>query len=153
MFRNSRLVGVMLAALVFVIVIAPVDAGRRWCRVDPIFNIAGTTTSVDVAVYQDLQVHVTGPIAVTLSVPPETAVEVTYVDDGFNGFGEVVTVVYNPRLKVTSRGIQVRFQVVVPADTIMPVLVTVTPSSGRASSVTGKTNSIVTVNTTVPSAG
>jgi hypothetical protein len=153
MFRNRRLMGVMLAALVFVIVVAPVDAGRRWCRADPIFNIAGITTSVDVAVYQDLQVHVTGPIAVTLSVPPGTAVEVTYVDDGFNGFGEVISVVSDPRLKVTSRGIQVRVQVAVPADTIMPALVTVTPSSGRASSVAGKTNMTITVNTTVPSAG
>jgi hypothetical protein len=152
MFRNSRLAGVMLAALVFVIVAAPADAGRRWCRVDPIFNIAGTTTSVDVAVYEDLQVHVTGPIAVTLRVPPGTPVEVTYVDDGFNGFGEAITIVSDPRLKVTSRGIQVRFQVAVPADTIMPVLVTVAPSSGRASSVAGKTNSTITVNTTIASA-
>jgi hypothetical protein len=145
--------GVMLAALVFVIVMAPVDAGRKWCQLDPIFNIAGTTTPVYVAVYEDSQVHVTGPIAVTLSVPAGTAVEVTYVDDGFNGFGEAITVVSDPRLKVTSRGIQVRFQVAVPADTIMPVLVTVAPSSGRASSVSGKTNSTITVNTTVASAG
>jgi hypothetical protein len=153
MFRNSRLMGVMLAALVFVIVAAPVDAGRKWCQHDPIFNIAGTTTSVYVAVYDDLQHHVTGPIAVTLSVPPATAVEVTYVDGGFNDFGEAISVVSDPRLKVTSRGIQVRFQVSVPAAKIMPVLVTVAPSSGRASSVTGKNNMTITVNTTVASGG
>ncbi|MFL5760102.1 MAG: hypothetical protein ACJ789_10205 [Thermomicrobiales bacterium] len=152
MFRNSRLMGIMLAALVFVIVAAPVDAGRHWCRSDPIFNIAGTTTSVYVDIDQDSQVHVTGPIAVTLSVPPGTAVEVTYVDAGFNGFGEAITIVSNSRLKVTSRGIQVQFQVAVPADTVMPVLVTVAPLSGRASSVNGKTNTTITVNTTVASA-
>jgi hypothetical protein len=153
MFRNSRLMGVMLAALVFVSVVSPVDAGRKWCRVDPTFNIAGITTPVEVAVYQDLQVHVTGPIAVTLSVPPGTPVEVTYVDDGFNGFGEAITIVSDRRLKVTSRGIQVRLQVAVPASKIIPDLVTVAPSSGRASSVPGTTNSTITVNTTVVSAG
>jgi hypothetical protein len=153
MLHTSRLIGVMLAALVFVMAVAPVDAGRHWCRVDPIFNIGGTTTSVEVAVYQDLQHHVTGPIAVTLSVPPGTPVEVTYVDDGFNGFGEAITVVTDPRLKVISRGIQVRFQVSLPADKIMPVLATVAPSSGRASSVAGKNNMTITVTTTVASAG
>jgi hypothetical protein len=153
MFRTSRLMSLMLAALVFVLIVAPVDAGRKWCQIDPIFNIAGTTTSVYISVYQDMQAHVTGPTAVKLSVPAGTAVEVTYVDDGFMGFGETVSVVSDPRLKVTSRGIQVQVQVTVPADTSMPVLVTVAPSSGRASSVTGKTNTIITVNATVASAG
>jgi hypothetical protein len=153
MFRKGRFIGVLLAALVFALIVSPVDAGRKWCQHDPIFNIAGVTTPVYVAVYEDMQAHVTGPIAVTLRVPPGTAVAVTYVDEGFNGFGEAITVLSDPRLKVTSRGIQVQFQVSVPADTIMPVLVTVAPSSGRASSVTGKTNSTITVNTTVASAG
>jgi hypothetical protein len=153
MFRKSRLMGVALAALAFVIVMAPVDAGRKWCQHDPIFNIAGTTTPVYIAVYEDLQAHVTGPIAVTLSVPAGTAVEVTYVDAGFNGFGEAITVVSDPQLKVTSRGIPVRFKVTVPSHKIMPVLVTVAPGSGRAISVSGKTNTAVTVNTAVASAG
>jgi hypothetical protein len=153
MFRNGRFMGVLLAALVFVLVVSPVDAGRQWCQIDPIFNIAGITTPVDISVYQDMQAHVTGPTALTLSVPAGTAVEVTYVDDGFMGFGETVSVVSDPRLKVTSRGIQVQVQVTVPADTSMPVLVTVAPSSGRASSVTGKTNTTITVNTTVASIG
>ena len=153
MFRKSRLMGVALAALAFVIVMAPVDAGRKWCQVDPIFNIAGTTTQVEIAVYEDLQVHVTGPIAVTLSVPPGTAVEVMSVDGGFNGYGHAITVVSDPRLNVTPRGIQVRFQVAVPSARIMPFLLTVVPSSGRASSVTGNTNTTMIVNTTVPSAG
>jgi hypothetical protein len=153
MFRKSRLMGVALAALAFVIVMAPVDAGRKWCQQDPIFNIAGTTTPVYIAVYEDLQAHVTGPIAVTLSVPAGTAVEVTYVDAGFNGFGEAITVVSDPQLKVTSRGIPVRFKVTVPSHKIMQVLVTVAPGSGRALSVSGKTNTAVTVNTTVASAG
>ena len=153
MFRNSRLMGVMLAALVFVIVASPADAGRRWCRADPTFNIAGTTTRVDVAVYEDLQAHVTGPIAVTLSVPAGTHVELMSVDSGFNGLGYAISVVSDPRLKVTRQGIQVRFQVAVPSARIMPFLLTVAPSSGRASSVTGNTNATMIVNTMVVPAG
>jgi hypothetical protein len=146
MFRNSWLMSVVVAALVFVIVVSPVDAGRHWCRSDPTFSIAGTTTSVHVAVYQDLQVHVTGPIAVTLSVPPGTAVEVMYVDEGFNKFGDAISIVSDPRLKVLRQGIQVRFQVAVPAARIMPFLVTVAPTSGRALSVTGNTKTTMIVN-------
>ena len=149
MFRNSRLMGVMLASLVFVIIASPVDAGRKWCQVDPTFNIAGTMTQVDVAVYQDLQVHIQGPIAVTLSVPPGIPVEVMSVDNGFNGHGYAITVLSDPRLKVTRQGIQVRFQVAVPSGRIMPFLLTVAPSSGRASSVTGNTNAKMVVNTLV----
>jgi len=153
MFRNIRLMGPLVAALVFVVVASPVDAGRKWCRVDPTFNIAGTTTSVDVSVDQDLQLHVTGPVAVTLRVPLSTAADVTYVDQGFNGLGEVIAVVPDPRLKVTKVGIQVQFSVAVPASKNMPVLVTVSPAAGRAASVGGSTAATVTVNTTVTSAG
>jgi hypothetical protein len=149
MFRNGWLMSVMLAALVFVVFVAPVDAGRQWCRSDPTFSIAGTTTSVDVSVYQDLQVHVTGPIAVKLSVPPGTAVEVMHVDEGFNKFGDAITIVSDPRLKVTRQGIQVRFEVAVPSARIMPFLLTVVPSSGRALSVTGNTNTTMILNTMV----
>jgi hypothetical protein len=153
MFRNSWLASVILAVLVFVIVVSPVDAGRHWCRSDPTFSIAGTITSVHVAVYQDWQVHVTGPIAVLLSVPSGTAVEVMYVDGGFNNFGEAITIVSDPRLKVTRQGIQVRFQVAVPSAKIMPFLLTVAPSSGRSSSVTGSTNTTMIVNTMVAPPG
>jgi hypothetical protein len=153
MFRNSWLVSVVLAVLVFVLVVSPVDAGRKWCQVDPTFNIAGTLTPVDIAVYEDLQVHVNGPILVRLSVPPGTPVEVTYVDEGFNGFGEVITVVPDPHLKATIRGIQVRFEIAVPANKVMPVQATVSPSSGRAFTVAASTTTTITLVTTVASAG
>ena len=153
MIRPGRFFGVLLAALVFALIVSPVDAGRKWCQHDPIFTIAGISTPVYVAVYDDMQAHVTGPIAVKLTVPIGTPVEVTFVDEGFNGYGEVISIDSSSRLKVTSRGIQVQVQVTVPADTSMPVLVTVAPSTGRASSVTGKTNTIIVVNVTVPSAG
>ena len=149
MSRNSRLVPVLLAVLALLVVTAPVDAGRRWCQKDPIFSIAGTSVPLYVSVYDDQQSHVTGPIAVTLSVPAGVSVVVTYVDSGFNGYGEKITVVTNSRLKVTSKGVQTQFQVSVPADVTMPVLVTVAPANGRSTSVTGKTNSVISVNATI----
>jgi hypothetical protein len=63
--------------------------------------------------------------------------------------GETVTILSNPRLKVTNRGIQIQVQVAVPADISMPVLVTVAPQAGKAVSVTGRTNTTVTVNATI----
>jgi len=149
MSRNSRLVPILLAALAFLVVAAPVDAGRRWCQKDPIFSIAGTSVPLYVSVYDDQKSHVTGPIAVTLSVPAGVSVEVTYVDDGFNGYGEKITVLSNSRLKVTSKGVQTQFQVSVPADVNMPVLVTLAPVNGRSISITGKTNSVISVNATI----
>jgi len=149
MSRSNRLVPILLAALAFLVVAAPVDAGRRWCQKDPIFSIAGTSVPLYVSVYDDQQSHVTGPIAVTLSVPAGVSIVVTYVDGGFNGYGETITVVTNSRLKVTSKGPQTQFQVSVPADISMPLLVTVAPASGRSISVTGKTNTVIAVNATI----
>ena len=149
MSRNSRLVPVLLAVLALLVVAAPVDAGRRWCQKDPIFSIAGTSVPLYVSVYDDQQSHVTGPIAVTLSVPAGVSVVVTYVDSGFNGYGEKINIVTNSRLKVTSKGVQTQFQVSVPADVTMPVLVTVAPANGRSTSVTGKTNSVISVSATI----
>jgi hypothetical protein len=146
MSRNSRLVPIVLAALALLLVAAPVDAGRRWCQKDPIFSIAGTSVPLYVSVYDDQQAHVTGPIAVTLSVPVGVSVVVTFVDSGFNGYGEAITVVTNSKLKTTSKGVQTQFQVSVPADISMPVLVTVAPANGRSTSITGKTNTVISVN-------
>ena len=149
MSRNSRLVPIVLAAVAFLLIVAPVDAGRRWCQKDPIFSVAGTSVPLYVSVYDDQQSHVTGPIAVTLSVPVGVSVVVTYVDNGFNGYGEKISVVTNSKLRVTSKGAQTQFQVSVPADISMPVQVTVAPASGRSMSITGKTNTMVSVNATI----
>ena len=149
MSRNSRLVPIVLAAVAFLLIVAPVDAGRRWCQKDPIFSVAGTSVPLYVSVYDDQQSHVTGPIAVTLSVPVGVSVVVTYVDNGFNGYGDKISVVTNSKLRVTSKGVQTQFQVSVPADISMPVQVTVAPASGRSMSITGKTNTMVSVNATI----
>ena len=147
---HRRLVrSIVLAAFALVLVAAPAEAGRKWCQKDPAFQVAGTRVSVDVAVYDDLQTHVTGPIAVTLYVPPGTAAELVFTDDGFNGYGEVATILTDERLRVTGRGIQIRVVVVVPASVSMPAIGTVYPGSGRPVTVNGKTNNSITINASV----
>jgi len=149
MSRNSRLIPVVLAAVALLLIVAPVDAGRKWCQNDPTFSVAGTSFPLYVSVYDDQQSHVTGPIAVTLSVPVGVSVVVTYVDNGFNGYGEAISVVTNSKLRVTSKGVQTQIQVSVPADISMPVQVKVAPANGRATSITGKTNTVISVNATI----
>ncbi|HYP59044.1 MAG TPA: hypothetical protein VEQ36_01345 [Thermomicrobiales bacterium] len=149
MSRNSRLIPVVLAAVALLLIVAPVDAGRKWCQKDPTFSVAGTSVPLYVSVYDDQQSHVTGPIAVTLSVPVGVSVVVTYVDNGFNGYGEAISVVTNSKLRVTSKGVQTQIQVSVPADISMPVQVKVAPANGRATSITGKTNTVISVNATI----
>jgi hypothetical protein len=147
---NRRIITFALIAFALLIAATPAEAGRKWCQRDPIFSVGGTIVNVYVSVYDDQQSHVTGPVAVTLSVPVGTSAELIAVDEGFNGLGETVTIVSNSRLRVTSRGIQVRVQVTVPSDISMPVLVNVAPQVGKAVSQAGKTNTTITVNTTIP---
>lgn len=149
MSRNSRLIPLVLAAVALLLIVAPVDAGRKWCQKDPTFSVAATSVPLYVSVYDDQQSHVTGPIAVTLSVPVGVSVVVTYVDNGFNGYGEAISVVTNSKLRVTSKGVQTQIQVSVPADISMPVQVKVAPANGRATSITGKTNTVISVNATI----
>ena len=90
--------------------------------------------------------HRSYPIA--LSVPVGVSVVVTYVDNGFNGYGEAISVGTNSKLRVTSEGVQTQISGSVPADISMPVQVKVAPANGRATSITGKTNTVISVNAT-----
>src|SRR5215217_972701 len=149
MHRRRLVQSIVLAAFAVVLATAPADAGRKWCQKDPAFLVAGTLVSVDVAVYDDLTMHVTGPIAVTLYVPQGTTAEFVFADDGFNGHGETASILTDKRLQTTGRGIQIRVVVQVPAGIGMPVLGTVYPGSGRPVTVNGKTNNPITINASV----
>jgi hypothetical protein len=139
----------VLAVVAVVLAAAPVDAGRKWCQKDPGFLVAGTYVSVDIAVYDDLTHHVTGPISVTLSVPPGTNATVAFLDDGFNGLGEAVSILTDDHLQTTGRGIQIRVVVVVPAAIGMPSIGTVYPGTGKPVTVNGQTNNTIPINATV----
>jgi hypothetical protein len=153
MSRRRGLLVALAALTVTMVAVAPVEAGRRWCSKDPIFLIAGTQVNVEVAIWEEHQPAVTGPIAVTLYVPLNVSAVLIAVDDGYNGYGEVVSIVPTSRLALTNRGPRVLVEVTVPASRVdMPVNVFVTPLGHRTISVNGKPNNIVPVNLVVPQA-
>src|SRR5688500_9921147 len=69
--RKRGLVVVLTALVLALVAVAPAQAGRRWCESDPVFLIAGRQVNVVVAIQEEHVPAVTGPIAVTLSVPPD----------------------------------------------------------------------------------
>ena len=148
--RGRGFVVAIMALVVALAAVAPAQAGRRWCEKDPVFIIAGTQVNVVVAIWEEHQSAVTGPIAVTLYVPAEVHAILHATDDGYNGFGEAVSIVSLPRLAVKKEGVPVIVEVTVPADRVdMPVDVFVTPAGARTSSVNGKANNLVPVHLTV----
>lgn len=149
--QRGLLVALMALALALAVVaVSPAEAGWRWCERDPVFSIAGTLVNVVVAVREEHQSAVTGPIVVTLYAPIGVNALLISTDDGYNGYGEVVSIVPASWLTVTGRGVQVRVEVTVPASRVdMPVDVFVTPAGARTVSVNGKSNTVVPVQFTV----
>jgi hypothetical protein len=87
---RSRWGAVALALLALLLLAAPVEAGRRWCARDPIVRVNGTQLQIWVAIPEEYLPFVNGPIRTTVLTPAEVAREVVYLDEGFNGYGEVV---------------------------------------------------------------
>jgi hypothetical protein len=144
------LVPAFIAAVLVLGLADPAVAGRQWCKKDPAFLVAGTQVTVDVAVPWADQARVTGAFAVTMYVPKGTAASVLYVDDGFGGYGEAVSVLESNRLRRTAQGVQILVTVMVPATSkTIPVNVVVTPTSGRTASTNGRANATVQVNSLV----
>jgi hypothetical protein len=138
----------LVALIVLVGATSPASASRKWCHRDPVFQVGSTLISVDVAVYEDQQSHVTKPAAVTLIVPPGVSANLVSVDEGFNGLGEVTSIKTDKKLKTTSRGVQVRVVVTVSSNIRMATQVTVLHAA-LSDTVMGQTNRAVTVNATV----
>jgi hypothetical protein len=140
-----------LIAAVFVLGLAgQAEAGRKWCKRDPVFLVAGTLVSVEVAVPWDDQNRVTGPVDVTLYVPKGTKASLVSTDEGFGGQGEVASVAVSDRLRKTAKGVQILVAVTVPASSRSVVVnVLVTPDQGRTASGNGRANAKVSVNSVV----
>ena len=148
MLQRRLVQSLVLAVFALLAAAAPADAGRKWCQKDPAFLVAGIYVSVDVAVYADQTPHVTGPISVTLFVPPGIDASVAFTDDGFNSHGESVAIVTDKRLQTTGRGIQIRVVVQVPTAIAMPAIGTVYPGAGKPVTVNGQTNNAISINAT-----
>jgi hypothetical protein len=106
-----------LALFVILLVASPALAGRRWCARDPIVSLDGNHLQVWVAIPEEYVYLVNGPIEVTFKTPAGITRSVVMTDDGFNGHGEVVTFVDDPKSEVNPNGsFTVRVWVSVPID-------------------------------------
>jgi hypothetical protein len=88
---RSRWAALAFALLALLLLAAPVEAGRRWCARDPIVRVNGTQLQIWVAIPEQYLPFVNGPIRTTVLTPAGVTREVVYLDEGFNGYGEVVT--------------------------------------------------------------
>jgi len=147
-----RGVAPFLLALTLVLVAgAPgAEAGRTWCREDPVIKVDGQV--VDVFVSSDVAMlsSATGPVKIKITVPSGSSVGVYATDQGF-GDGYAITLATSTTLKKTSTSTPVKVEVYAPsADGSLPVKVDVTPRSQggvKAASKQGLANAWVTLTT------
>jgi len=152
MVARRPLFAALIAAVALLAFAGQATAGRQWCKKDPVFLVAGTRVTVDVAVPWDDQGRVTGAVGVVLYVPKGIAASVVSTDDGFGGHGEAPSVAVSDRLKTSRSGVPILVTVTVPAsrNTVL-VNVVLTPDRGRSGSSNGRTNAQVTAVATVAS--
>jgi hypothetical protein len=150
MFARRPLFAVLIVAVVLLASSTEAMAGRKWCKRDPVFLVAGTRVSVEVAVPWEDQDRVNGAVAVVLYVPKGVAASLVFTDEGFGGHGEVASVVVSDRLRATKTNVQIRAVVTVPATSrTMLVNVVAIPDKGRSSAANGQVNKDIAVATTV----
>lgn len=104
-----------LSLLVALLLAMPAAAGVTWCRADPIVELGGTEVQVWVAMDAQYEHLVTGPIQVTFASPNMVSKKTTFLDSGFNGYGEEV--IFKHRGRVADDGtFPVEIKVRVPLD-------------------------------------
>jgi hypothetical protein len=137
---RARLVAGAIGLLALLLSVAPANAGWMWCAKDPVVRLNGTSVQILVAVPQELQTAVTGPIQVVVSVPVGVATALVSTDAGFNDFGETVRFVTDPNLPKLGNLFIAQVRVTLPTATgapPLPTMLTITPENGAARSVTG----------------
>ena len=82
---RRRTVAPLVAVVLCLLLVESATAARVWCRRDRVFLIAGTQVNVEVAVPQENERNVNGPLKVVLTVPYGVKASLLLVDAGFNG--------------------------------------------------------------------
>jgi len=140
--RSAALLIALLAVLIFA---ASASAGRTWCARDPVVRIDGVELQIWIAVPQEYEAYVNGPIRVDVRTPKAAQEELVFVDDGFNGHGEVVTfsdlsdqATSNGKTTQTSVNVSVPIDYAkLPPNTQVQVQVELIPENGKARTVSG----------------
>jgi hypothetical protein len=81
----------LIAFCAILLLVSPAVAGRSWCMKDPIVRLNGVEVQIWVAIPEEFVPAVNGPIAVFVRTPHGVVQETVLLDDGFNGYSEVVT--------------------------------------------------------------
>ena len=137
---RARLIAGAIGLVALLLSVSPASAGWMWCAKDPVVRLDGTSVQILVAVPQELQTAVTGPIQVVISVPVGVSTELVSTDAGFNDFGETVRFVTDPNLPTFGNRFLAQVRVTLPtaAGTLpLPTMLTITPENGVARSTTG----------------
>jgi hypothetical protein len=101
-----------LGLLALLVLAAPAAASRKWCAKDPIVRLNGANVGIWVAVPEEYEPLVNGAVEVKVYTPVGVSQELVYLDEGFNGYGEVLKFTSTTDLKLRKDG---SFDVVVEA--------------------------------------
>ena len=85
------LVALPVSLLALLVMAMPISAGREWCAKDPVVDLNGTSLQILVAVPMEYVSLVNGAIDVEINTPAGVERNVVFLDAGFNGHGEAVT--------------------------------------------------------------
>ncbi len=88
---KKRVATFIIAFLLLVLLVFPVQAGLIWCQGDPVVQLNGTNVQIVVSIPETQQQLVTGPIQVDIATPNSVSHQVISTDSGFNGYGEQVS--------------------------------------------------------------
>ena len=115
MRRSLLCLGLVIIATL--VLASPASAGRSWCARDPIVSLNGHPVQVWVAIPEEYVPLVNGPIEVEFRTPKGMTRSVVMPDDGFNGYGEVVTFSEDLTSTINEQGdFTVQVRVSVPID-------------------------------------
>lgn len=137
-----------LLALLLTVQVHSAAAGLTWCRVDPIVTLNGTSVQILVAIPDEDQALVDGPITVTVKTPRAVVQELVFTDAGFNGYGEQVRFGDLWGRIASDGSFPIQIQVTVPAGgrRDLPMRVELVPANGETIAVEG-TNGGLTIRT------
>jgi hypothetical protein len=103
-YMRKWTISLALGLLAMLVLATPALAGRGWCARDPIVALNGADLQVWVAVPEEYQYLVTGPIDVEFNTPAGVERGIVFVDEGFNGYGETIRFSDHLNRRVSSQG-------------------------------------------------
>ncbi len=141
--RRAGTVGIIVV-LALVLNVQFVEAGRLWCKADPVVTLDGRIVSISLAIPLEYLLLVDGPTIIEITTPPEVERQVIVNDVGFL-HGSIVTfkdgggAVKDGRIPVTiNASVSVNDAWLKPGETV-PMQITILTDYLRYETVTGTT--------------